>query len=388
MDPSEVLTREEIRRGMELADAFITHRGDWRAWANAKKERPSMNVWFCIPAKRPLAESTLPAWRDRGYKIAIMRERADGDDVPYDLVEWVDRYHGWAPSVNFLVRWVMEKDPSAQWLVAGGDDTLPDPNFTAAEIGNQCSDFFYATAVNKAFNDAGYATPAILPSGQVVVPDNMSLLTCARLIEPIRATWGVMQPTGDRWGENDAASWAGKPKSAIIERICGSPWMGREFCRRINRGGGPLWQQYWHMFADEELHDVTEAMGILWQRRDLTHLHNHWARPRLLRSDMPAWAAEINSTTEWDRSKKLFEIRKDGGFPGHEPIPLVIQADPAQPVSIEKTHQGLAMPPLQLPCPVQTLSGEGQSIPSEEVVMGEGSGCSFRPLCKDEEVGG
>ena len=322
-----------------------------------------MNVWFCIPAKRPLAESMLPAWRERGYKIAIMRERADGDDVPYDLVEWVGKYHGWAPSVNYLVRWVMAKDPDAQWLVTGGDDTLPDPNFTAEEIGNQCSDYFYAKAVSREFEAHGWPAPRILPGGQVVIPHELGLVAAAKLIEPIRATYGVMQPTGDRWGENDAATWAGKPKSAIIDRICGSPWMGREFCRRFNQGYGPLWGDYWHMFADEELHDITEQLGLLWQRRDLKHQHNHWARPRLMRADMPAWAAPINAPEEWERSKKLFNDRKAAGFPGHTPLESTIDVT------------GRALESLFLeapkPGPVQTLCGDGHSIGSQAAVMGQ-----------------
>ena len=46
-------------------------------------------------------------------------------------------------------------------------------------------------------------------------------------------TFGVMQPTGDRWGERNGI--------ATIDRIAGSPWMGREFCRRMYHGSGPMY---------------------------------------------------------------------------------------------------------------------------------------------------
>jgi hypothetical protein len=73
-------------------------------------------------------------------------------------------------------------------------------------------------------------------------------------------TFGVMQPTGDRWANGS------------IDRICGSPWLGREFCTRMYHGKGPMYGGYLHMFGDEELQHVATRLGVLWQRRDLTHL--------------------------------------------------------------------------------------------------------------------
>ena len=89
-------------------------------------------------------------------------------------------------------------------------------------------------------------------------------------------TFGVMQATGDRWGENEPWARAQFPDApAYIDRICGSPWIGREFARRMNQGKGPFWREYFHMFADEELQCVAQRLGVLWQRRDLTHHHEH-----------------------------------------------------------------------------------------------------------------
>ena len=131
-------------------------------------------------------------------------------------------------------------------------------------------------------------------------------------------TFGVMQPTGDRWGDH------GEGNGAVIDRIAGSPWMGREFCRRMYHGSGPLYNGYYHNFADEELQNVAQKLGVFWQRRDLIHEHRHWARPRGDVRDMPEWAAKINdpAQSDWDKSKALFAARKAAGFPGHEPLEL------------------------------------------------------------------
>ena len=132
-------------------------------------------------------------------------------------------------------------------------------------------------------------------------------------------TFGVMQATGDRWGENEPWARAQFPDApAYIDRICGSPWIGREFARRVNQGKGPFWPEYQHMFADEELQNVAQRMGVLWQRRDLTHHHEHPRRDGVART--PDFAGEIYSSAHWQASKLLFDSRKAAGFPGSECI--------------------------------------------------------------------
>ena len=118
-----------------------------------------------------------------------------------------------------------------------------------------------------------------------------------------------MQPTGDRWGERNGI--------ATIDRIAGSPWMGREFCRRMYHGSGPMYNGYYHNFADEELQCVAEQLGVFWQRRDLTQEHRHWARPRGDWRDAPDWAHKINNPqfSDWDKSKALFAARKAAALP-------------------------------------------------------------------------
>ncbi len=232
-----------------------------------------MSVWFAIPSKRPPeeAEPVLKLWRERGYKIALWR---DDMDFPYGIVDYIraDPYPGYSIAVNSLVRDILSSDEQAEWIVTGGDDVEPDPNHSAEEIARECSDW--------------------------------------------RAdTFGVMQPTGDRWGEHDIIP--GKV-GAYIDRICGSPWMGREFCRRMYQGNGPLYSGYFHMFEDEELQCVAQKLGVLWQRRDLTQYHRHYGR---LCQPRPAFLDKAAGREHWREAEAIFKCRWEQGFPGHEPIP-------------------------------------------------------------------
>jgi len=221
-----------------------------------------MSVWFCIPSARTVEQSApvFAAWRKMGYKIAIVTDDETPRDVDLQVV--CDSYPGYANSVNYLAKRVLAENPDCDWIVCGGDDTWPEMNRLPMDISTECITHF-------------------------------------------GGTWGVMQPTGDRWGDGS------------IDRICGSPWMGREFCDRINGGNGPLWHQYSHMFVDSELQEVATRLGILWQRRDLTHYHEHFMRKG---EPMPEFLKAANSQSHWDRFKALFENRRAAGFPGHEPI--------------------------------------------------------------------
>ena len=241
-----------------------------------------MSIWLCIPSARAYEDcvSHLEKWLERGYKLALWRNGENRSDSAVsglaELQIRTEDYHGWGPSVNMLARLVFTIDASCDWVVTGGDDTDPDPLLSADEIGFQCSEHF-------------------------------------------RGTFGIMQSVGDRWGANEPWAKAMFPDArAYIDRICGSPWIGREFARRMNQGKGPFWPEYKHMFADEELQCVARPMGVLWQRPDLTHLHHH---PRRDGSQAtPDFAREIYGRPHWETSKALFESRKAAGFPGSEPI--------------------------------------------------------------------
>jgi hypothetical protein len=237
---------------------------DWSRGEQREKIRLTglkiMSTWLAIPSKRPLYEvvETLALWREMGYKIALLRDPGEG--IQCDLL-LEQRYPGYGAAINTLASHVFAADPDADWIVTGGDDTLPDSAFSAQAIADQCTEHFHGT-------------------------------------------FGVMQPTGDGHG---------------IDTICGSPWLGREFCRRMYGGRGPYWEEYRHLFDDTELQQVALKLGVLWQRPDLTHKHNHWSWTG---KPMPEFLQEANSIEHWNKNEALFKRRSALGFPGHEPLPL------------------------------------------------------------------
>jgi hypothetical protein len=220
-----------------------------------------MSVWFAVPSKRSPADANvdLSRWRAKGYKLALWRDTGD-EAIECDMM-LTGPYHGYHVAVNSLCKAIVAIDAEADWIVTGGDDMRPDPERAPAEIALECTAHF-------------------------------------------GGTFGVMQPTGDHW--------------AHPERICGSPWMGREFCRRMYGGNGPFCEEYPHMWGDEEMHEVCKAMGILWNRDDLSHFHDHFQRPQEHRiNERPNWM--IRNDNCYAKYKPVFDRRKRAGFPGHEP---------------------------------------------------------------------
>ncbi len=272
-----------------------------------------MSVWLCMPSKRPPEERDpiLAKWREQGYKIALW---LDGPPQMVDqaLIQYwdgADIYPGYAVAVNCLVHDVLEQDPDAQWIVAAGDDTEPDENYSAQEISYQCLKYF-----------------AELHAGANAAPGvELSVKSIRAVLHGVEyASFGVMQPTGDRWGETPTHRDPAM-RSSYISRVAGSPWMGREFCLRVNQGNGPLWPEYFHMGCDEELQAIATRLGVFWQRPDLIHLHKHWGRARegerlAPRERMPKFLEKANSAEEWNKYKKLFAERQAAGFPGSEPL--------------------------------------------------------------------
>jgi hypothetical protein len=259
-----------------------------------------MSVWLCIPSKRPPqeAEKVLKLWRKRGYKIALFLDDWRFENRTYDRILsgfTTGGYPGYANAVNALVKDVAYMDPTAEWFIAAGDDVEPDLNHSAEEIADQC--LLHFSHVGASLCESG--------------------------------TFGVMQPTADRWGDTPRSrAQFGENRGAYIDRVCGSAWIGREFARRVNLGNGPLWPKYKHQFVDEELQEVATRLGVFWQRPDLMQLHRHWGRgpdeaPNMPgdRSKMPDFLTEANSTEHWAKYKKLFDTRKAAGFPGSELLP-------------------------------------------------------------------
>jgi len=228
-----------------------------------------MSVYLCIPSARPDG-GTIPKWTEAGYKTAIWR---DPGAPPIEAnITIVGRYPGYSKASNALIKLALA-DPACQWVVGGGDDVLPEPNKSPEQIADECYGHFVG--------------------------------------DFSRGTFGVMQPTADRYGENAIGPW---PRgSAYIDRVCGSPWMGRAFCERINGGRGPWWEEFFHMFSDEALQNVALKLGILWQRRDLCHRHLHWGVNGDIQQ-MPEFLRYVNTSQHWESSKAIFERLKSSGF--------------------------------------------------------------------------
>lgn len=270
-----------------------------------------MSVWLTIPSARPAEQAAeiLQKWRDQGYKIAIWRDPEpiewlrDDSGTPLACWKFPDNslhqivadsvhmapYKGYAAAVNELIKHAMRIDPAAEWFIAAGDDTLPDPSKTAEEIAGDLRAHFW------------------------------NQYECCY---PPNRTFGVMQPTGDRWHEG-----VGGFANAPIDRVAGSAWYGREYCRRMYGGAGPLYPGYRHMFVDEEAQEVATKMGVFWQRRELTQRHNHWGRGEtdqtvieMKPGTIPPHLEQWNTTKHWQESKAFFLSRKAAGFPGHAPI--------------------------------------------------------------------
>lgn len=213
-------------------------------------------VWFVLPsASEANCRRNLPAWRDQGYRIALLQDRARFE-ADCDAVITRDRYPGWGASVNALWREVVPE--SCPVIVAGGDDMLPDPSRRAHEIAQEFLDHF-----------AG--------------------------------DFGVMQPTGDTY--------------ARTEHICGSPWIGRHWMQRMYQGTGGMPEWYTHQWADDELYWVSRCAGRFWQRPDLTQFHDHFLRrdepaPRY-------WVESAGAHNE--RDCLTFIARSRAGFPAAAP---------------------------------------------------------------------
>lgn len=234
-----------------------------------------MSVWLTIPSAKPAAEAQkcVDAWRAMGYSVALFR------DIGSDLVDCdyilQGEYKGYAATCNRLIREVLKYDTAAEWFVCAGDDIWPDETKRADVIAAECKEHFGGPFANYGHNR----------------PQN---------------TFGVMQPTGDPWA--DAAG-------RMIERIAGSPWIGREFALRTYGGDGPYFAGYTHCFLDNELQDIAEALGVYWRRPDLTHTHRHWTREKRA---MPHYLQDANSPAHWQKYHAIYRQRKAAGFPGHE----------------------------------------------------------------------
>jgi hypothetical protein len=245
------------------------------------------NVWAILPSALPYAKSyeVLQAWRDMGYKLAIQHDlgkESQGFSGDFNIER---PFYGWAEAINHLQEWVFEETDS-DWVVAIGDDCMPDLSHSAYTIATECTNHFKLCQ-----NCKDHALPVGgCPFCEFVWRDR---------------TFGVMNPTGDRYG------------GGYIDGSAAHPWLGREWCRRMYQGNGPLWPEYKFWYSDTELQDVAIQHGVFWQRRDLTQEHKHYTRHG---GQPPEHTKRRMHFVNED--KALYEARKALGFPGSAPLEL------------------------------------------------------------------
>ena len=215
-------------------------------------------VWLTLPSANILmAKKTFPLWKNLGYKIAVVCPDKDkgfyteNTHLLFTESE-IGGYSGWPKSVNYLSKQLKDVDI----IIAAGDDMFPDPNFSAEELRKQFIDHFLGT-------------------------------------------YGVMQPNADKFGSNACST---------CEQICGSAWIGKDFRNTVNGGRGPLWEEYWHMYADTELYQVALKHNCLWVREDLTQYHEH--RLRKTHNFIPSIPSGNTKI-----SKDIYDRRKANLFP-------------------------------------------------------------------------
>ena len=145
-------------------------------------------VWIALPTcNLSRARTTADAWKAQGYRVAAITEQMPCFGA--SLHVWREGYVGYWRSCNVLARAIaaIENHSSREVIVFAADDLRPDPDRKANEIRNEFLSRF---------------------------PDG----------------FGVMQPTGDDLDGTD--------------RICGSPWVGYEFMRRVYGGRRTLLEDY------------------------------------------------------------------------------------------------------------------------------------------------
>ncbi len=217
----------------------------------------SPEVWFVIPSASPeKCRKVLPIWQKMGYRTAVLQNFEKGD-IPADLTVWSDTYPGWPSSVNWLCKNLLPTD--CNLIVTGGDDMLPDPNHSAAQLADQFFSRF---------------------------PDS----------------FGVMQPHADEY--------------LASRRYCGSPFLGRAFFSSMYQGTGPMFPNYHHNWADNELFWVAKAHDALWLRNDLSHYHDHFTRGRS--NAQPAYWTSVKQRDLDDCL--LYFARAQTGFAGSTPL--------------------------------------------------------------------
>lgn len=195
---------------------------------------------------------TATEWRGQGYRVAVLFDDERPPSDAFDMVVCGGAWRGFPIAVNRLCREV-----GGDVVVVAGDDVSPDKHKTGPEI-------------------------------------------AAEFLQRFPDTFGVMSPTGDRFGAIDIA--------------CVAPWVGRRFINDAYGGAGPYWSEYWHYYSDKEIQDVAILLGAFQQRPDLTQYHNHWQRAAGGGTRPPHLQEALR---RWEADRDLQRKREDAGYPGH-----------------------------------------------------------------------
>jgi len=211
------------------------------------------DVWVVWPSTcSDRVDVTARKWQARGYKVAVLIDPGKPiPEAPESVIEGDKVWKGYPHAMNALCACT-----GGLVVVCGGDDIDPDPLLDPLTIAHQFLERF---------------------------PD----------------TFGVMQPTGDRFGS--------------IDSCAPSPWIGRKFIEESYGGHGPFWEEYFHYFCDEELREVANLFNAFQARDDLTQFHDHWQREK--GGKRPPHL--MQALDKWKAGKKLFKGRRDKNFPGH-----------------------------------------------------------------------
>lgn len=237
-------------------------------------EKPEVFVVF-PSADDDKAKYAATRWNLRGYRVAVAldgqptRERIQYFGGSVEQFFFLKQYKGYWAATNHVIKALMgDEKIKADIFVLAADDIDPDPTHTPKDI---------STSFFNRFPDG----------------------------------FGVMQPCGDPQGIDSS----GKPAAA---RICGSPWLGREWCRRAYGGSGAMSSDYFHFYSDEELFEVATKLGVLSMRPDYQQFHKHWSWGHGKQTSYQ----KKNSEGHWEKDKATFMKRKALGFPGSEPLPV------------------------------------------------------------------
>jgi len=211
-----------------------------------------LSIWVAFPSCNPeRASQVRDAWHIRGYSVAIASENEDClRYVEHGILE--KEYQGYWKTSNRLCKELVER--GADIVVVGADDIYSDLRLSAQDIGEQFT---------KRFPDF----------------------------------FGVMQPTGDDLQGTD--------------KICGSPWIGKEFINQAYGGKGPYLDEFFQFYGDELMFEETKLACLLWQNPEIVQRHEHWTRkggPNKLGYQ------ERNSNRWWNHDREIFMKLKESGF--------------------------------------------------------------------------